>query len=87
MSDLAAKGFLQSSRVHTSVHALKKETSVVMAMNASSRMCSSAIPIPIAQLHSRHHGNIQIILELDPICLLSSLLQVLSDSIAGKAIK
>lgn len=25
-------------------------------------MCSSAIPIPTVQLHSRHHGNIQMVL-------------------------
>lgn len=66
---LLTKVFL--SRVHTSVHAFKKktktkETSVATAMNASSRMCSPAIPIPIVQLHSGHHGNIQIILELPP---------------------
>lgn len=30
-----------------------------MAMNASSRMCGSAILIPIVQLHSSHHGNIE----------------------------
>lgn len=63
---------------------LKKETSAVRTMNASSR--NSAIPIPIVQLHSSHHENIQILLELDFICLLSSLLQVFSDSITGKAV-
>lgn len=76
---------VESTQVFTRLK--KKDTSVVMAMNASLWMCSSAISIPIVQLHSSHHGNIQMILQLDPICLLSSRLQVLADSIIGPALK